>query len=66
MRNSCDISNVIMAIAGIDVARALWLPLYLRLPDIEHRFTLAVSARLMPVIASPMLAKTSANAGLIS
>jgi hypothetical protein len=34
--------------------------------DIDHGFTLAVSARLMPVIASPMLASTSISTGLIS
>ncbi len=42
------------------------LPSCSELPNIEQFSTLAVSARLMPVIASPLLAMSSAQAGLIS
>ena len=42
------------------------LPFFTGSQDTKHCFTLAESARLMPVIASLLLATSSAKAGLIS
>lgn len=51
---------------AIDARRKMLLASFAGSQDTEHRFTLAESARLMPVTASPLLATSSAKAGLIS